>query len=122
MVVESPTKARTISKLFGLPSRRFVGGIPVYETVIMDGNQVFVMDVVASKGHVTDLTLNERGIYGVEVRDRKIVPHYSPLYRCLNCRSSVSKEVEVCPLLWIHTSYIHSHLHKCPEETLPRGR
>ncbi|MFP3204080.1 MAG: reverse gyrase [Metallosphaera yellowstonensis] len=97
MVVESPTKARTISKLFGLPSRRFVGGIPVYETVIMDGNQVFVMDVVASKGHVTDLTLNERGIYGVEVRDRKIVPHYSPLYRCLNCRSSVSKEVEVCP-------------------------
>ncbi len=40
MVVESPTKAKTISRLFGFPARRNIGGVQVYETVVVDDNTV----------------------------------------------------------------------------------
>lgn len=71
LVVESPTKAKTISRLFGFPARRSVGGVPVYETVIVEGNRVYILDVMATKGHVTDLTLEEKGYYGVEIKETR---------------------------------------------------
>ncbi len=97
MVVESPTKAKTISRLFGTPARRTIGGIPVYETVVVDGNKVYVLDVVATKGHLTDLTLEERGYYGVEVGNDRISPYYSPLFRCISCKRVISMNVDKCP-------------------------
>ncbi|MBW9140392.1 MAG: DEAD/DEAH box helicase [Candidatus Aramenus sp.] len=97
MIVESPTKAKTISRLFGSPARRTIGGIPVYETVVVDGNKVYVLDVVATKGHLTDLTLEERGYYGVEVGNNRISPYYSPLFRCINCKRVISANVDKCP-------------------------
>ncbi|WP_287689520.1 reverse gyrase [Metallosphaera javensis (ex Sakai et al. 2022)] len=97
LVVESPTKAKTISRLFGFPARRSIGGVPVYETVVVEGNRVYILDVMATKGHVTDLTLEEKGYYGVEIKGDRLSPFYSHIYRCSSCKRSVSKEVETCP-------------------------
>ncbi|ARM76586.1 reverse gyrase [Acidianus manzaensis] len=97
MIVESPTKARTIARLFGTPARRNIGGIPIYETVAIDGNNVYILDIMASKGHISDLTTEEKGYYGVEIKDNDILPLYSPLYRCLNCKRIFSQELDKCP-------------------------
>lgn len=97
LVVESPTKAKTISRMFGTPARRNIGGIPIYETVIVDTNKAYILDVMATKGHITDLTLDNKGYYGVDIEDERISPYYSPLYRCVNCKRLISQTVDKCP-------------------------
>lgn len=97
MIVESPTKAKTIAKMFGSPARRSVGGVPVYETIVIDGNDVYILDIMASKGHISDLTTEERGYYGIEFSSSEIRPLYSPLYRCINCKRVFSQEIDKCP-------------------------
>ncbi|AWR97816.1 reverse gyrase [Acidianus sulfidivorans JP7] len=97
MIVESPTKARTIAKLFGTPARRNIGGVPVYETVAIDGNNIYIFDIMASKGHISDLTTEQKGYYGVEISNNDILPLYSPLYRCLNCKRIFTEELDKCP-------------------------
>ncbi|MCS7133095.1 MAG: reverse gyrase, partial [Aigarchaeota archaeon] len=80
MLVESPTKARTIAYLFGRPFRRRVGNLTVYEAAIGG----VIVGVTATQGHITDLVTG-RGIHGIEEFDNRFIPVYGVIKRCLNC-------------------------------------
>ncbi len=98
MIVESPTKAKTIARMFGRPSMRIIGGVPVYETIVVDGNKVNLLDIMATRGHITDLTLDSVGYYGVEVKeDGNTEAFFSKIKRCYNCKRTFSEDSEVCP-------------------------
>ena len=111
LIVESPNKARTIANFFGKPSSRQIGPLRVYEVSTGD----YVLLIAASGGHVYDLvkpaTPSERikptwlldvlensvkgyewrtarNIHGVLVAqegERRYLPVYAPLARCLAC-------------------------------------
>ncbi len=91
MVVESPNKARTIARFFGVPGRRVVGGIPAYE--VCAGN--LLLTVAASGGHVVDLT-TEGGFRGVLWADELVVPGFVPLRRCRSCGHRFT-DLDRCP-------------------------
>jgi len=85
LIVESPNKAKTISNFFSRPSTRQVGNLRVYETVLEDK----VLMVTASGGHVYDLTTDNIGIYGVDVKISEdgsalFLPYYNTIKRCKN--------------------------------------
>ncbi len=76
-VVESPTKAKQISRFFGKPAIFFVDEQPFYE--VMTEN--FVLVITASLGHVVDLV--ERGHYhGIIVEPTRFVPVYGSIKKC----------------------------------------
>ncbi len=89
VIVESPTKARTIASFFGKPSKRLVEGMIAYETSTGD----FILQIIASKGHVFDLTTTEytykglKDFYGVLVKpeEKIFLPVYTTLKRCRDC-------------------------------------
>ncbi|MEM3305767.1 MAG: reverse gyrase [Saccharolobus sp.] len=97
LIVESPTKAKTIARLFSRPSVRIINHIPVYETIVVDGNNIYVLDIVASKGHLTDLTLDNLGYYGVKINDNEIVAYYDSIKRCMDCNKTFSTSLTKCP-------------------------
>jgi reverse gyrase len=103
VVVESPTKARTIARFFGRPSVLLVGGLPAYE--VSTGSAALI--IVASLGHVYELPTSLRrvdpgeretllrwfgafrhdgydaGEYAVLVRGGvEFVPVYNKIWRC----------------------------------------
>jgi len=90
-IVESPTKARQISRFFGKPSVKVLEGTVVYEIPM----EKFVLMVTASIGHVVDLITN-RGFHGVLVNG-KFVPVYSSIKRCRGCGYQFTEERENCP-------------------------
>ncbi len=97
MVVESPTKAKTIARMFGRPSMRIIGGVPVYESIVVDGNKVNLLDVVATKGHITDLTLDNVGYYGIKVDEKgDTEAYFSKIKRCFSCKRTFSAESDYC--------------------------
>ena len=79
VVVESPTKAKTISSFFGKPMLRIVNGTPVYEVLTENG----VLLIAASVGHDYDLTQNE-GKYG-------ILKKYVPIFEVIQNKDAILK-------------------------------
>ncbi|MEM1598807.1 MAG: reverse gyrase [Pyrobaculum sp.] len=102
MIVESPTKARTIANFFGRPSLLIVDGVPVYEVSTGDA----VLMVTASLGHIYELPTSLQRIdpgqrevllkwfhsfthgeyngeeYAVLVVEGGFVPVYNKIWRC----------------------------------------
>lgn len=91
-IVESPTKARQISRFFGRPSVRILENLIVYEVPTPE----YILQITASLGHVTDLITN-RGFHGVEVLDSTLVPVFSSIKRCRECGYQFTSESEKCP-------------------------
>ncbi len=95
-IVESPTKARQISRFFGQPSVKVIGDendvhVIAYEVPTPER----ILIVTASLGHVTDLITN-RAFHGVEV-DGLFVPIYASIKRCRDCGYQFTEERENCP-------------------------
>lgn len=97
IVVESPTKARTIAKMFGGGGKRYIGGLAAYETVIPVGQTYYVATIVPSLGHLFDLA-TDIGKYGIKIsKEGEIVPVYTSLKRCRECGHQFSDESDSCP-------------------------
>jgi len=94
-IVESPNKARTIASFFGKPSKRKVKNLDVYEVTIGDK----VLMIVATKGHIFDLTTEEipDAYYGVLLEDGKFIPYYTTIKRCKDCGFQWTEERDKCP-------------------------
>ena len=113
MIVESPTKARTIAKFFGRPARRIRNGTPIYEVTTGD----YMLSIVASKGHIMDLVLAdsdfssieelrrffdvEKYLYGVRIVEwngKKIfIPEFDVIGICMDCGEKFTGIYNKCP-------------------------
>jgi reverse gyrase len=97
IIVESPTKARTIASMFGKPAKRILGNAVVYETLIpISTERVIVASVMSSLGHITDLVTDE-GVYGVKVNKHHFKPTYDFISRCRNCGAQHVGVYDTCP-------------------------
>jgi len=97
IVVESPTKAKTIARLFNGSGPRQVNGVNVYEAIIPLGETVLVSTLIATKGHLFDLTTDNKGLYGVEVSGDTIRLHYEWIKKCNNCGRTFVSSRQTCP-------------------------
>jgi len=80
LVVESPTKARTIANFFGKPCVRIRNGLRIYETSTGD----MVINIVATKGHLFDLITNQY-FHGVKRINNLWIPIYATIRTCKKC-------------------------------------
>ncbi len=91
-IVESPTKAGTLSGFFGRSSTRYYEGLAVYEAMTENRFAMFA----ATRGHVYDLVTN-RGIHGVEVVNGGFTPVYGVVKKCRRCGYQFSDDLNRCP-------------------------
>jgi len=91
LIVESPTKARTISRFFGKPFKRKIENTTVFEVSAGE----YVLNIVASMGHIYDLVLNE-GFHGVKVEDGHFTPIYDFIKKCRKCGEQFTG-LDFCP-------------------------
>ncbi len=100
-IVESPTKARTIAYFFGKPSKRRINGVVVYEVLVGDpklGSKDYMLSIVATKGHILDLTTSSTmGYFGVLVDSDTIAPIYTTIKKCKECGHQYTLNSVICP-------------------------
>lgn len=91
-IVESPTKARIISRFFGRPSIKVLNNLVVYEVA----SQNHVLSITACLGHIVDL-VTDRGFHGVQVNDN-FIPIYTTIKRCKRCNYQFTNRQDRCPM------------------------
>lgn len=99
IVVESPTKVKTIANMFGKPAKRVLGSVYVYETLIpVTPTKILVASIASTLGHITDLVIDD-GLHGVRIAGDSGI--YTPVYDFISrCRSCGAQHVGVydrCP-------------------------
>ncbi|MEM4487630.1 MAG: reverse gyrase [Desulfurococcaceae archaeon] len=96
LVVESPTKAKTIARFFGKPSSARVGEVVVYTIPAKIESEIVEFNVVATRGHLFDLSINSEGLYGVLASGGTLFPLYTSIKRCKLCGHQFV-DYESCP-------------------------
>ncbi|MEM2576775.1 MAG: reverse gyrase, partial [Candidatus Bathyarchaeia archaeon] len=95
LIVESPTKAKQISRFFGHPAARVIkegkDSIVLYEVP----TSRYILTVTASLGHLVDLVTNQ-GFFGVTINNG-FTPLYITIKRCKKCLTQFTEEKDSCP-------------------------
>lgn len=120
LVVESPTKAKSITRFFGKPSARRIGDINVYTIPAKIGNEVIEFNVVATRGHLYDLvTNNNGGLHGILIESSYVKPIYTTIKKCKLCGTQFLDQ-DKCPrcgsIAFLDSKYIINVLRKLAME------